>query len=88
MTPEKKELVDAEKTVKVKKKKQADKVDDVSKTGILKKEKEVTFVNTKVTEKQALMQDAGELEAGIKIEVRSCFDYLGQDWDICFIIRN
>lgn len=58
-----------EKPPKSKTKKDPEKADDVLNTGILKKEKEVTFVNPKLNEKEALMPGAGEMEIAIKIEV-------------------
>lgn len=58
-----------EKPAKSKTKKDPEKADEALNTGILKKEKEVTFVNPKLNEKEALMPGAGEMEIAIKIEV-------------------
>ncbi|BFZ19742.1 hypothetical protein BsWGS_22781 [Bradybaena similaris] len=62
-TPEK---TSKEKTVSVKTKKQADKKDGTNNGGILKKE--VTFVNPKAKEKEALMQDGKDTDMAVKMQ--------------------
>lgn len=62
-----------EKKSKIKNKKIADKNVDASAGGILKKDKEVIFINPKFNEKDALVQDAEEVEMKIAINVEVPF---------------
>ncbi|XP_055891550.1 inositol 1,4,5-trisphosphate receptor type 1-like isoform X4 [Biomphalaria glabrata] len=61
-------LVANDKTVKTrnKSKSRENKEIALTKSGILKKDKENTFINPKATEKDALMQEAGEVELTVK----------------------
>lgn len=63
-------LVANDKTVKTRKKSKSRENKEIAltKSGILKKDKENTFINPKATEKDALMQEAGEVELTVKVE--------------------
>ncbi|KAH9498183.1 hypothetical protein Btru_007903 [Bulinus truncatus] len=62
-------LVIKDKNVKTRNKKSRENKEiALNRGGILKKDKEVTFINPKATENEALMQDAGEMDLTVKME--------------------